>query len=357
MRWILLEHKLALAILLIERRLVRGQRTGPAIDALLEAGWVGQTRRRSEVALTAAGEVEVRALLERSWPTWQATVAAMVQAGLPLTPEGLAAWERTQTLEAAPRLELPARLNQKTLAARFNRHSKAGSIDQLLLRFPQLQITTDDVLRLRTPTGLNFLRSEGRRLACDDLMALSGEVMLSERALLDGTRLEGPLTAVLTVENPGAFVDLTPPVGWLVILVPGWNSSLALRLLATLPIDVPIVHFGDLDPEGLEIVRHLRRSLARPVAWCVPAFWGEYLEGFGRPLSAEQSWDRREDRGWDRGWAEASEAEAPLPPLVKTLMETRRWLEQEVLVLDPRLSEALEGMMKARDYDDGGRGR
>ena len=53
----------------------------------------------------------------------------------------------------------------------------------------------------------------------------------------------------LTLQNnlPANLVD-----------VPGWNTRTTRDLLKGLD-EVPIVHFGDLDPNGIAILAHLRR--------------------------------------------------------------------------------------------------
>ncbi|MEZ1875754.1 hypothetical protein QVM44_32760, partial [Pseudomonas aeruginosa] len=47
-----------------------------------------------------------------------------------------------------------------------------------------------------------------------------GEAPIPERAFLDGLTLEGPLRAVLLVENSGAWRDLPMLDGWLLAHVP-----------------------------------------------------------------------------------------------------------------------------------------
>jgi len=151
-------------------------------------------------------------------------------------------------------------------------------------------------------------------------------VAITERALLDGAVLVGDLEAVLLVENLGPYLDLEPPEGWLVVHVPGWDTATARLFLAQLR-EIPVVLFGDLDPAGVRIARHLRQ-LHSKLIWTVPPFWGEYLEK--RALPGEWPDD-----------LDLSQA----PPLVQELGRRGLWLEQEVISVDPRLRAALQAAL------------
>ena len=94
--------------------------------------------------------------------------------------------------------------------------------------------------------------------------------------------------------------------------------------LLALVAHVPVVHFGDLDPNGLRIYDHLR-AMRSDLVWFVPDFWAELVEGHG--LSTP--------------WPEGLHLDAA-PALVRDLAARGRWLEQERIVLDPRMAAALE---------------
>ena len=92
---------------------------------------------------------------------------------------------------------------------------------------------------------------------------VAGEVVLNERALRDETRLTGARpAAALLVENLGPYMDLRVPEDWIVIHVPGWNTANAMLVVDQLEDD-PVLHFGDLDPDGAKIVGHLKREYPR----------------------------------------------------------------------------------------------
>ncbi|RUO91236.1 hypothetical protein D7Y11_21070 [Corallococcus sp. AB018] len=113
-----------------------------------------------------------------------------------------------------------------------------------------------DVVRLRPPQGLVALTPQGR-VDLAAVLAVLGEVSIPERALRGGLALEGAILAALLVENLGAFCDLHAVDGWLLVHVPEWDTATVARLLERL-VHVPVVHFGDLDPNGVRILRHLR---------------------------------------------------------------------------------------------------
>ena len=83
----------------------------------------------------------------------------------------------------------------------------------------------DGLLRLRPPRGL-VAQTEQGVLDLWKLARFLGEAPIPERAFLDGLTLEGPLRAVLLVENSGAWRDLPMLDGWLLAHVPGWDNEL-----------------------------------------------------------------------------------------------------------------------------------
>ena len=153
-----------------------------------------------------------------------------------------------------------------------------------------------------------------------------GEVSLPERALRDGLALEGRMRAALLVENLGAFCDLPTLNGWLIAHVAGWDTATVARLLKRLS-HVAIIHFGDLDPNGVRIFWHLR-AMRPDLRWFVPKFWGEFVDAKGLP----GAWPEDVD---------LSEA----PELVRLLSTRALWLEQEPIAVDPRTPAALEAML------------
>lgn len=135
------------------------------------------------------------------------------------------------------------------------------------------------------------------------------------------------------MENRGPYLDVHPPENWLVAHVPGWNTA-TLRLLLEQLTGTPVAHFGDLDPNGVRIAAHLR-SIHPDIRWVVPDFWREYVQKRGRRLT----------------WPDSLRLENA-PSLVRELARAGLWLEQESLVLDPRLCSALEDCINVFQSSD-----
>ena len=264
-------------------------------------------------------------LIERVWPAWREDLADLTEQGLPPTPEGFGRLLDKRRAQGLP--ALPERLNRRTAAAFAAPHSKATLTEARRGSLGQTEATHDGTVRLRPPKGLVAHTPRGTV----DLAAIAsvlGEVAIPERAFLDGLQLEGELRALLLVENLGAWRDLPAPEGFLLAHVPGWDTWTAGHLLDRVA-DVPVLHFGDLDPNGARIYAHLRER--RPdLRWFVPAFWGELASrhGLRAPWPAD---------------LDLSDA----PELVRDLAARSLWLEQERLVLDPRIGEALESAARA----------
>lgn len=318
--WETADEYLALLELLSRGTLKRRRAQEGAFEALSELPWTRVTGRRDELGLVEDRRHELVALLERVWPAWRAELADLTAQGLPPTPEG---WARLlDTRRAAGIPELPDRINRRTAAALAAPHSKATLTEGRRAALGETEATHDGTVRLRPPAGMVARTNRG----VVDLTAVAdvlGEVAIPERAFLDGLQLEGDLRAVLLVENLGAWRDLPAPAGFLLAHVPGWDTATVARLLDHVA-HVPVVHFGDLDPNGVRIYLHLRER--RPdLRWFVPAFWGEFVESHG--LRAP----------WP---ADLDLSAAPL--LLRELAARGLWLEQERIVVDPRISEALE---------------
>jgi hypothetical protein len=318
--WESADERLALLELLSLGSLKRRRAQAAAFEALAELPWTRKTGRREELGLVEERRHELVALLERVWPAWRDEFSDLTAHGLPPTPEG---WGRLLDARRAERLpELPRRLNRRTAAALAAPHSKATLTQGRRAALGETEATHDGTVRLRPPAGLMARTARG----VVDLAATAsvlGEVSIPERAFLDGLRLEGELRAVLLVENLGAWRDLTAPAGFLLVHVPGWDTTTVMHLLDHVG-HVPVLHFGDLDPNGVRIYLHLRERLPA-LRWFVPSFWVEFVNTHG----LHAPWPADLDLG-------------AAPRVVRELAARGLWLEQERIVLDPRLREALE---------------
>lgn len=164
---------------------------------------------------------------------------------------------------------------------------------------------------------------------------IQGELVLSERAVLDGTRLTGTPEALVLIENLGAFVDLSAPPRWILVHAPGWDTKGARRLLEMFP-ETPVLHFGDLDPDGFAIHLHLRE--VRPdLIWVVPEWVADYVS----------------TNGLQTNWPQTP-ALATAPPLIKQLARAGSWVEQEAIVFDPRLWSWMRQVIHRRAHGEPG---
>ncbi len=290
-----------------------------AWQELLEIGWARRTGRQDELVLADSCREDVLETLSRCWPDWRTTVTELASHSLPVTESGL---RQLHLIRRSVRTkDLPVRLNQRTAASALAAHSKSRIRFVEPLRHAASEITTDYLIRLRGCQDMSLVR-ESIVYDAATQERVHGELILSERALLDGTELFGNPDALLLVENLGAFVDMTPSPGWLLVHVPGWNTQGARRLFSMFPQTVTI-HFGDLDPKGFAILQHLREH--RPsLMWVVPDWAAEYLPTHGLPTT----------------WP-TDNALSETPHLIQRLVQEGLWLEQESLVLDNRLWPSL----------------
>ena len=317
------EDRIALVELLQTGSLRRRHTQADAWSHLDQLSWTRRGSRRDELILVGDHRGALVDLLDRVWPGWRKSAMQLEQKGLPSTPKGLRTLlDEQRANELGP---LPERLNLRTATAAVGPHSKATLGARRRQALGGTEVTRDGIVRVRAPEGTVLVRGS-TRLAAEAITEVLGEVAIAERALRDGTSLEGPIRAVLLVENLGPFQDLQPPPGWLVAHVPGWNTAAVRLLLADLE-GTPVVHFGDLDPNGVRIVHHLR-SLHPELRWAVPRFWEERVSTH----ALKGAWPADLDL-------------TTAAPLVRSLAERGEWLEQESIALDPRLAVALEQLV------------
>jgi hypothetical protein len=323
-------HRLALLELWARGTLRRRESQASAWDELVRLGWMRLGGRRGEGELAERGRVE--ATLDACWPDWREVMARLEAEGLSTDERGWKELRRRERAEGIDSEALAERMNVRTATALVAEHSKATLSAAHLESLRRPEIVHDGVVRMRVPPGLSLVRGE-LAVSCDELAGLTHEVVLTERSLLDGTRLAGTIRAVLSVENRGSYLDLSPPPGWLVVHAPGWDVGTVLLLMAGLE-RVPWIHFGDLDPQGVSIYRYLTEA-RKDAGWLVPSFWD---------LA----------RGLRRAWPEGLVGDDD-PPLVRRLARDGLWLEQEAVALDPRLGEALEGWLSGEGGSTPGR--
>jgi len=317
--------RLALLELWATGSLKRRKGQGDAWDELARLPWTRRTSRRDEIILDEDHRTDLEVLLDRSFPRWRELLAELSRHDLPPDLHG---WKRLQQIHRAKDLPetLPERLNQRTATAAVGDHSKATLGERLRAALGPIEVTRDGLIRIRPNSGLRIERA-GEIWSGEKLAGCLGELALTERALRDGTVLTGVLPkALLLVENVGFYIDVPIPDGWMVAHVPGWNTA-TIRMLLDALAEVAVVHFGDLDPNGVRIVAHLQ-ELRSDLIWAVPDFWEEQVSL----------------RGLRRDWPQDLDLTGA-PPLVQRLATAGIWLEQEPLALDPRVPGYLQDLI------------
>jgi len=321
--WDRQEHKLALLELIATGKLRKRRSQASAWDWLAQLSWTRASGRRDEIALDDGRTTEGKRLLDQVWPEWAEVLTELQSADLPVSERG---WRQLQDMDRARvAAGLPPRLNRRTALAQVGAHSKTSLSRTLQASLVSTDLTHDGTVRLRPSSGLEIISGDAA-IKADVIVSLLGEVILTERALLAGTRFGGVLPkCILTVENLGPFLDISVPTDCLVAHVPGWDTRTIRMVFGLLPT-VPCVHFGDLDPNGVRIIRHLRELRPR-IEWLVPDFWSEQIAASG--LKAEWPTDLNLDDA---------------PPLVQELAREHIWMEQESIALDPRLSDVIAAL-------------
>ncbi len=340
----------------------RRTRQREALEHLERAGWTTATSRASEVALVDRRRFDLAAMLDGCWEEWRSVAQALALESLPPTVSGLRELRRRQ--RELP--QLPDRLSQRTAAALVADHSKASLGVEHLDMLGDTRIMRDGAALIRSNAGLELVRDE-LRFGAAKLMELQGVLAITQRALQDGTRFEGARPGVvMTVENLGAFADLPKPDWLLLVHVPGWNVPLAVDVIEALGPD-RVVHFGDLDPNGIRIFELLS---ARPNSLDILSHFGPQggeflpvlalelnhrgsglsllrngLAHFGVQLWVPELWREVIAAGpvLTCDWPDGLLSERH-PALVHELATRGRWAEQERVVVAKGVEEALSAL-------------
>lgn len=302
-----------------EGRCVQASRTAALIERYELARWIRRGTRRLEWVVREEARAQLQARLAALLPGFEAEFDFLRERGHdPFNPASLL---MLATLRAAASPQGRALLNRRN----WNAAAGAGPKRQARRSAEGTRITQDWILRLRWNHGLTIACNGVDRPA--PAWSLDGhEVIIPERAFLTGLQFGGSLPAILiTVENLGSYVDLPLPVRAMAVYSPGRDWRAAIAMLERFP-QVGWTHFGDLDPEGVDIANYLATKSGRPLRLFVPSFAGEYL-------------DRAQKHGVE--WPPGSPQHLQLPVLEELRM-LRAGILQEVFILDHRLGAELE---------------
>lgn len=285
-------------------------RNGQLITRWRTARWIEPSGRKDEWRTRAEALSQIEERMSMLTPAWREDFAFLRSMALdPFDP---------RVLEALPVLR-----RQKAITGLINRRNWNAAAGLGPKHSPQIAstatLTRDWIVRFRPNDGLRALFGD-RELDLYQMASLLTECALPERLWLRFRAFTGtPPTTIITCENLGAYVDLPLPPSAMAIYSPGADVEAAVALLNALPA-ARWIHFGDIDPDGLEIADTLGRETGRAVQFYVPSFAEEYLPG--RPT--ETPWKEVPDR-----------------QIFHELKRTQKRIFHEVFMLDSRLPNDL----------------
>lgn len=284
-------------------------------DSLLRrfevADWVVLSGRHKGWRIHPHANEKLLERLRQIWPSRENDLPLLHQVGL--TPEKSSALLHLPSLRRRSSAVLGF-INNHTWSTLFGAGPKKSA-----WRNPgeHAVLTHDAMSRIRPNKGLEFISKDGV-LKLDEIASMLTEIGIPQRAILNGGTFAGCLPNLLvTIENLGAFIDAPIPEGVMLVYSPGFDLRAAEQIVRILP-QVPWIHFGDLDPEGLLIWEALKRTTNRFCQLHIPAFAQEYLDIAQKP---------------DAPWG-------PIPdhPVLVSLKLAGKGIFQEAFVLDERLA-------------------
>ncbi|MCX6848669.1 MAG: DUF2220 family protein [Verrucomicrobia bacterium] len=98
-----------------------------------------------------------------------------------------------------------------------------------------------------------------------NLGLLHSPVSISETDIHQAIAIHCDAAQVLTVENETTFLELAKLNSDTLLIQTSYPGRAVLALLARLPAQLPIHHFGDTDPAGFDILRDLRTRSCRTI--------------------------------------------------------------------------------------------
>ncbi len=306
-----------LARLLETREAKAGVRNRDLIQRLSTARWIEPTTRQSTWAARPAAFSSMKERLAAMLPTWEQDFALLRRLDRsPFEPSDIA---------ALPML----RRQVSATAAMINRRNWNAAVGlgpkHLAKVAAPVVLTKDWVLRFRPNEGLAGLDEDGTIVDFSERARRAYECAIPERGWMKIQGLCHTMPQlVITCENIGAYVDLPVDHATLVIYAPGADIEAAVSLLRMLP-RTPWLHFGDFDPEGVQIGHDMAAALGRELRLFVPSFASDYLDA---ARAAKTAWGA-----------------IPTVPLFAQLKKNRARIFQEVFMLDARLRTEIAGIL------------
>jgi hypothetical protein len=240
---------------------------------------VPEDLRQRSLAHVKEAAAKKHPLFPESWMAWLETIETAFGAGrrirplawqhpdlvhrlLDLTfsltsrqwPDGTLIREANAELGLDPKqLERSQRIVESCLASMFGRPTSLGMIG-IIGSQPRIEIAGE----------LTLYFSDGRIQQIDEL---SGSYHLTAD-LLDSVRANTPAKRILTIENSKTTLRRIASLNRskeTLLLACAYPTEGLRKILALLPADLPIYHFGDTDPAGYQILSKLRSAAGRPV--------------------------------------------------------------------------------------------
>jgi Uncharacterized protein conserved in bacteria C-term(DUF2220) len=304
----------------------RRRRNERVIDAFAVHGWITHASRQDEFTITDSGMLVAEKRLSEHWPAWREDLVSFTNLGV--SPEDTGAWSLLRRAQANQISRNLTHINRRTLNAWERRHSKVA-VGPRSKTLAEARITVDELTRLRLPPSSRILLQNGEILDCDRPMGILGEIAIPERGWESIKQIDTPNSKVIiSIENKGAFVDFPSAPHATLLFLPGDNIA-ALQQIASRMSNQSLIHFGDLDTDGLQIYESLvGRGFA--IRHFIPSYVEEYL--ITHALTCKTPWPRRDY--------------SSLHPIFSKLATRSLWLEHEALVLDHRFEAELESVIQ-----------
>lgn len=298
---------------LLETGTIRsGRKNGALIHRFETARWVMLGSRKEEWVLRSGKAPDLENRLSILLPTWRADFDLLRSIGRDHFD--------VSDIAALPMLRRNTNPSGR-MVNRRNWNAATGLGPKHKAKIPSQSLLTKDwVLRFRPNKGLEGVNDKGR-INLTEMAAEWTECVIPERAWVGFKAFSGvPPRVVITCENLGAYIDLPASESTLVIYSPGSDTEAAVALLKMFPAAM-WMHFGDLDPEGIDIAKRIAGEIERDMKLLIPFFADDYLDA-AKPV--ETAW-----------------SEVPDIPLLAELKKKKQRIFQEVFMLDGRLLEAL----------------
>jgi len=303
---------------LVEKGVVRnGVRNRHLIERFETARWIMPGTRKDEWVIRAEARENVAGRLEKLLPDWPEHFSFLRSIGRdPLD---------AADIEALPMLRRQVEVSA-TCINRRNWNAAAGLGPKHQAKSPAGCVLTKDwVLRFRPNQGLIGIYGT-EFIDFHEMAKQLTECPVPERAWARVESIAGTVPKlIVTCENVGAYIDFPATDSMLVVYSPGADIEAAVSLLRKVP-SAPWVHFGDLDPEGIEIGKRIAAEAGREFRILIPSFAEEYLEDAARPVKTQ--------------WKVVSDM-----AILAKLRDRKCRIFQEVFMLDARLGKDVAALI------------